>query len=193
MPVETARHAPPDFLPAGGEMAARIRAFDWSQTPLGAVDKWSAALRTTVSIVLSNGFPMLLWWGPEYISIYNDAYLPFSLLYVIDRAGDQARLAACSGVDEAHITHRVIDMTKDAAWPFVQAKDTEQMQIVEDLAPGFARLPPGRWPDPPSSAVVVPIRSHVTRSRACGGPHRPRPGGHGPDPSGMRRNPTGHL
>jgi hypothetical protein len=27
-------------------------------------------------ILLANRFPMLLWWGPEYIQVYNDAYRP---------------------------------------------------------------------------------------------------------------------
>ena len=57
-------------------MAERIREFDWSHTAIGPVKAWSAALRTTVSILLANRFPMLLWWGPEYVSIYNDAYRP---------------------------------------------------------------------------------------------------------------------
>ncbi|MDY0747724.1 ATP-binding protein [Paucibacter sp. R3-3] len=29
-----------------------------------------------VRVVLANRFPMLLWWGPDYIQIYNDAYAP---------------------------------------------------------------------------------------------------------------------
>lgn len=29
-----------------------------------------------VSFLLANRFPLLLWWGPDYISIYNDAYRP---------------------------------------------------------------------------------------------------------------------
>jgi signal transduction histidine kinase/CheY-like chemotaxis protein len=57
-------------------MAERIRSFDWSRTPLGPSPRWSPALRTTVGLMLANRFPMLLWWGPDYISIYNDAYIP---------------------------------------------------------------------------------------------------------------------
>ncbi len=26
--------------------------------------------------MLANSFPMLLWWGPDYIFLYNDAYIP---------------------------------------------------------------------------------------------------------------------
>jgi hypothetical protein len=65
-----------EWLVGGGEMAERIRGFDWSRTPLGPSEGWSAALRTTVGLMLANRFPMLLWWGPDYICIYNDAYIP---------------------------------------------------------------------------------------------------------------------
>jgi PAS domain S-box-containing protein len=57
-------------------MGERMRARDWSATPLGPVEGWSQSLRTMTSILLANRFPMLLWWGPESISIYNDAYVP---------------------------------------------------------------------------------------------------------------------
>jgi hypothetical protein len=65
-----------DRLAGNGEMAERVRKFDWFRTPLGPTTGWSAALRTTVGLMLANRFPMLLWWGPEYISLYNDAYIP---------------------------------------------------------------------------------------------------------------------
>ncbi len=59
-----------------GEMAERLRAFDWSSTSLGAVDNWSPSLRTMVRFLLANRFPLLLWWGPHLCQIYNDAYRP---------------------------------------------------------------------------------------------------------------------
>ncbi|HVW10465.1 MAG TPA: ATP-binding protein, partial [Bryobacteraceae bacterium] len=62
--------------PPRSEMEILIAALDWASTPIGSPDRWSPALRTTVRILLANRFPMLLWWGPEYISIYNDAYIP---------------------------------------------------------------------------------------------------------------------
>jgi PAS domain S-box-containing protein len=65
-----------NWLIGTGEMAQRIRRFDWSSTPLGLTDGWSPALRTTVGLMMSNRFPMLLWWGPDYVSLYNDAYIP---------------------------------------------------------------------------------------------------------------------
>ena len=65
-----------DFLISGGEMGECIRAFDWSKTALGSVETWSPALRMMTSFLLVNRFPLLLWWGPHYVSIYNDAYIP---------------------------------------------------------------------------------------------------------------------
>jgi hypothetical protein len=63
--------------PAGnGEMAQLIRCFDWLQTPLGPIQGWSPALRMMVPFLLANHFPLLLWWGEQYVSIYNDAYRP---------------------------------------------------------------------------------------------------------------------
>lgn len=67
---------PADFLAGGGEMGALICAMDWSQTPIGPVESWSSALRMIVRFLLANRFPLLLWWGPQYVSIYNDAYRP---------------------------------------------------------------------------------------------------------------------
>jgi len=60
----------------GGEMGALIRSMDWSQTTLGPIEGWSAALRTSLSTVLASPFPMALYWGPEYVHLYNDAYRP---------------------------------------------------------------------------------------------------------------------
>ena len=58
----------------GSEMAALMRALDWDATPLGPVENWSTSLRTTVSTLLASRHAMFLWWGPELIQFYNDAY-----------------------------------------------------------------------------------------------------------------------
>jgi PAS domain S-box-containing protein len=289
-----------DLVLAAGEMGELVRSLDWSATPLGAPENWSPALRTIVRILLANRFPQLLWWGPEYISIYNDAYrpilgrkhpwalgrpvrdcwseiwdilkplidtpfkggpatwsedielqinragfieethftvaysavpddtapggiggvlatvheitekvvgqrritvlrdlgartaeartpeeacvisaamlrphikdIPFALLYVAD-AGTQARIAASCGVDEGvDIRPPVIQLgdssSKSSPWPLAMAHRTGQMQVVKDLSSRFVAVPPGPWPDPPQSAAIVPIRSHVARQTA---------------------------
>ncbi|WNG42803.1 PAS domain S-box protein [Archangium minus] len=61
--------------PAGrGEMAERIRTHDWAATPLGPVEHWPLSLRAIVDMVLPNGFPMVVLWGPQLVQIYNDSY-----------------------------------------------------------------------------------------------------------------------
>src|SRR5215468_1044714 len=57
----------------GGEMGARMRAFDWSTTALGAVEQWPQSLRICVRIMLHAGYPFSILWGPDYINLYNDA------------------------------------------------------------------------------------------------------------------------
>ncbi len=57
-------------------MAGRIAEMDWSATPLGPSDRWPAALRTAVDLCLGGRFPMFVWWGPQLINLYNDAYAP---------------------------------------------------------------------------------------------------------------------
>jgi signal transduction histidine kinase len=64
------------FMEDGGEMGRLTREFDWASSPLGPIETWPAALRTSVSILLHSGFPMLLWWGDDMIQFYNDAFRP---------------------------------------------------------------------------------------------------------------------
>ncbi|MET0719742.1 MAG: response regulator [Tardiphaga sp.] len=63
-----------DFLAGGGEMGALMRAHDWTSSPLGATSQWPQSLRTALRILLNTNHPMFIWWGPELIQFYNDAY-----------------------------------------------------------------------------------------------------------------------
>jgi signal transduction histidine kinase/CheY-like chemotaxis protein len=63
-----------DDSDTSGEMAARTWAFDWASTTLGAPGQWPESLKTVVGIVLASNHPMFVWWGPDLIQFYNDAY-----------------------------------------------------------------------------------------------------------------------
>ncbi|CBS91422.1 Hybrid sensor histidine kinase (plasmid) [Azospirillum lipoferum 4B] len=65
----------PDIF-TGGEMGARMRAMDWSATPLGRAEDWPQSLRTLVNLMLTSCFPMFAVWGPELTFLYNDSYRP---------------------------------------------------------------------------------------------------------------------
>ncbi|MBE8724264.1 PAS domain-containing protein [Flavobacterium hungaricum] len=64
------------FLANGGEMGQLTRQKDWSKTIIGTPDSWPQSLRTTLGILLNSKFPMFLFWGPDHICFYNDAYRP---------------------------------------------------------------------------------------------------------------------
>jgi PAS domain S-box-containing protein len=73
-PARDGSPASPDWLAGGGELGALLRAADWSQTPLGARERWPVSLRTAVNLVVASTIPMCLLWGPELRLLYNDAY-----------------------------------------------------------------------------------------------------------------------
>ncbi|QDD91542.1 ATP-binding protein [Pseudomonas oryzihabitans] len=65
-----------DFLSGGGEMGARLRTHDWSDSPLGPPSQWPQSLRSALSICLNSSFPTAIYWGPELLLLYNDAWAP---------------------------------------------------------------------------------------------------------------------
>ncbi|MFP2904437.1 ATP-binding protein [Pyxidicoccus sp. 3LFB2] len=64
------------FIQGGGEMGALMRAFDWSQHSLGPLERWPQSLRTSVSTMLRSPYPIILFWGPELVMLYNDPFRP---------------------------------------------------------------------------------------------------------------------
>ncbi|HET9440991.1 MAG TPA: ATP-binding protein [Longimicrobiales bacterium] len=74
--IQLATETPTAPFAGPGEMPALCQSFDWSSTPLGPISAWSQSLRTMADAVLASRNPMLLFWGPELIQIYNDAFRP---------------------------------------------------------------------------------------------------------------------
>ena len=60
----------------GGELARLIRQRDWSDSPLGPPSTWSNSLRAAVNLMLPSAAEIVLFWGPDYAALYNDAYAP---------------------------------------------------------------------------------------------------------------------
>ena len=292
-PAATSLSPAPAFLAGGGEMSRLIHETDWSATPIGPIESWSPSLQAMVGFLLANRFPLLLWWGPQYIQIYNDAYrpipgakhpksigqparecwheiwhilqplidtpfrggastwiedmfleinrhgfveethftvayspvpdetaprgiggvlatvheitekivgerrltalrdlgaraaeaktaeeacgaaaetlasyprdVPFALIYLCDEGGATARLAAAAGIapgDEAGPLSIGLDGENSmGGWPLAEVLAEEAALVLDDLARRFAEPMPGPWPDPPQTAVLVPVRS----------------------------------
>ncbi|MDO9414670.1 sensor histidine kinase [Pararhizobium sp.] len=58
----------------GGACGRLFREFDWNLSPLGRPEQWPSELRTLVSVMLGSLQPMLIVWGPQQITLYNDGY-----------------------------------------------------------------------------------------------------------------------
>jgi signal transduction histidine kinase/CheY-like chemotaxis protein len=63
-----------DFSTGGGFMGALLREHDWSGSPLGSPEHWTSSLKTTVGLLLRAEAQIVLFWGPEFVALYNDAY-----------------------------------------------------------------------------------------------------------------------
>ncbi|KAJ3485508.1 hypothetical protein NLG97_g6801 [Lecanicillium saksenae] len=61
-----------DSLPEHIKLA---KTTDWASTPLGPIEEWSHELRMLSNLVMGSPHPATLYWGPEYICIYNAAYV----------------------------------------------------------------------------------------------------------------------
>ena len=65
-----------DIFVGSSEMAHRMRAHDWTATPLGPPEQWPETLKVALRILLTSRFEMWLGWGPDVLFFYNDAYRP---------------------------------------------------------------------------------------------------------------------
>ena len=65
-----------EFLADGGAMGAVLLAHDWSTSPLGRPESWTPGLKTTVGLILRARAQIVLFWGADFIALYNDAYVP---------------------------------------------------------------------------------------------------------------------
>ncbi|MGG5289406.1 ATP-binding protein [Pseudomonas shirazensis] len=66
----------PPFLLGGGVVSSLIQTMDWSGSPLGAPQQWSSSLKTLMATILPAQAQIVLFWGAEYVALYNDAYTP---------------------------------------------------------------------------------------------------------------------
>ena len=63
-------------FPGDSDMARRLRAVDWSTSPIGSPERWPTGLTTPLAMMLTSRFEMWLGWGDDLSFFYNDAYVP---------------------------------------------------------------------------------------------------------------------
>ncbi|KAK4124812.1 putative histidine kinase group protein [Parathielavia appendiculata] len=64
----------PDITPEQRPFLADINSVDWAATPLGPMGSWHRKLDETVNQILVDSRPIAIYWGPSYITIYNEAF-----------------------------------------------------------------------------------------------------------------------
>ncbi len=57
-------------------MHTLVERHDWAATALGPKSAWPASLHAVVTLMLDSTEAMVVWWGSEFLQIYNDAYAP---------------------------------------------------------------------------------------------------------------------
>ena len=65
---------PQSVFAAGGTVGMLMQSLDWSTTPLGHPDTWPQSLVSTLSVCLGTRLPVSIYWGPDHILLYNEAW-----------------------------------------------------------------------------------------------------------------------
>jgi signal transduction histidine kinase/CheY-like chemotaxis protein len=64
------------LFPGGGIAGDALRACDWSKGPLGSQAAWPQSLRAHVRSMLHTHQATCIFWGAEYVNLYNDGFVP---------------------------------------------------------------------------------------------------------------------
>ncbi|KAL1836597.1 hypothetical protein VTJ49DRAFT_4886 [Mycothermus thermophilus] len=64
----------PDIVSEHRPFLNDINSVDWAATPLGPLGNWPRKLDETFNQILVDSRPIALYWGPSYITVYNEAF-----------------------------------------------------------------------------------------------------------------------
>ena len=130
--VHDPERATENLLERAGELREAYEAVDWAAGPLGPMDEWSDVLRHTVALMLDSRFPVTLFWGPERVMVYNQAY--------VDLIGDKHPSALGARAEEVFAEAwpilgplmEQVDETGEATWTQDALVPLERRGFVED-------------------------------------------------------------
>lgn len=66
-----------DILPSTEHLSV-FRNANWAATPLGPLSRWNTILRVYTCHVFADSQASTLYWGPEKVAIYNEAFAPLA-------------------------------------------------------------------------------------------------------------------
>ncbi|KAK3956269.1 hypothetical protein QBC32DRAFT_310213 [Pseudoneurospora amorphoporcata] len=64
----------PDILPETRSFLEVIHSVDWAATPLGPMKDWPPTLEQTFNQILADSRPIAIYWGTNYVTLYNEAF-----------------------------------------------------------------------------------------------------------------------
>ncbi|GAN77020.1 PAS domain S-box protein [Acidisphaera rubrifaciens] len=64
------------FLSGGGALGDLMRTRDWADSPLGPPGAWPPNLKNAVGLLLGAEAQVVMFWGPQFVALYNTAYAP---------------------------------------------------------------------------------------------------------------------
>ncbi|WP_052452022.1 hybrid sensor histidine kinase/response regulator [Noviherbaspirillum autotrophicum] len=101
----------------------------------------------------------------------NPHDIPFALIYLVDHDNGGIRLCvaaglACGASGAAPAFDRDALSAEADGWSIARVMATGRTEVVTRLGRRFGALPGGAWPEPPHTAVVMPIRAAGTGSVA---------------------------
>ncbi len=130
------------FVAGGGETGALVRSIDWRTTPLGPAAEWRQSLRTAAQHLSEFALPIALYWGPEFLMLYNDSLLPMVGSNKHPHAMGQPALvvlAEIRGIIEPLLRH--VSTTGEATWsedlmlPLVRGAAPEESYFTFTYSP----------------------------------------------------------
>ena len=65
-------------LPTSSALPRHIqfaRSVDWASTSLGPIEDWPSNLRAMCNLIMASPHPAAMYWGEEFIAIYNEPYI----------------------------------------------------------------------------------------------------------------------
>lgn len=65
---------PLGFMRNGGMVSALLQELNWAESPLGLPQHWSPSLKTTLATILPAKAQIVLFWGEQFVALYNEAY-----------------------------------------------------------------------------------------------------------------------
>jgi signal transduction histidine kinase len=73
-----------------GELTVHVRGMDWSETAIGPIESWPAALMNAVELSLNAKHPIAIYWGPDGVLLYNDAWISLAGEQDLESLGQRA-------------------------------------------------------------------------------------------------------